>query len=45
VTTPQMLTDMRMEHMILAETATYHSTLIAYCDTGGWRVEIRKVNK
>jgi hypothetical protein len=31
--------------MTLVETATYHSTLIAYFDTGGWRVEIREVNK
>ena len=45
VTTPQMLTDMQSEHMILVETAMYHSTLIAYFDTGWWRVEIREVNK
>ena len=44
-TTPQMLTDMQREHMKLVQAVVFHSTPIAHFDTGGWRVEIRKVNK
>jgi 4-amino-4-deoxy-L-arabinose transferase-like glycosyltransferase len=43
VTTPELLTDARENNMTLVEEVLTHSTRIAYFDTGGWRVEIRKV--
>ncbi len=45
ITTPQVLTDMQEAHLSLVRAALYHSTLLVYFDMGGWRVEIRKVNK
>jgi 4-amino-4-deoxy-L-arabinose transferase-like glycosyltransferase len=45
VTTIQMLTDAQQGQMTLVEEAIVHSTPIAHFDTGGWPVEIRKVNK
>jgi hypothetical protein len=45
VTTTQMLTDMKNQNMVLVEAALAHSTLLAHFDTGGWPIEIRKVNK
>ncbi len=45
VTTIQMLTDAQSQNMTLVEETIAHSTPIARFDTGGWPVEIRKVNK
>jgi len=45
VTTIQMLTDVRQNQMTLVGGAIDHSMVIARFDTGGWPVEIRKVNK
>lgn len=45
VITIQMLTDAQSQNMTLVEEAMAHSTPIARFDTGGWPVEIRKVNK
>lgn len=45
VTTTQMLIDLKRERWPLVEAALAHSTLIASFDTGGWRIEIRKVTK
>jgi hypothetical protein len=44
-TTPQMLVDMQTQNMKLVRSVIEHSTPITYFDTGGWRIEIRKVNK
>lgn len=44
ITTPQMLTDAQQNHMTLVEEAIVHSTVIAHFDTGGWSVDIRRVN-
>lgn len=44
VTTIQMLTDMRNQNMVLVVATIDHSTLIASFDTGGWPVQILKVN-
>jgi hypothetical protein len=45
VTTDQMVNDVPANHLLLMEQALVHSTLLAHFDTGGWPVEIRKVNK
>ena len=45
VTTPELLTDAQSNHMTLVDDVMTHSTRIAYFDTGGWRIEILKVNK
>ncbi len=45
VTTTQMLTDAQQAHLTLVEDAIMHSTPIAHFETGGWPVEIRKINK
>lgn len=45
VTTSQMLVDMQTQNMTLVKAVIDHSTLITHFDTGGWRLEIRKVNK
>jgi hypothetical protein len=44
-TTSQMLVDMQTQNMTLVKDVIDHSTPVAHFDTGGWRVEIRKVNK
>lgn len=44
VTTTQMLWDAQQAHLTLVEEAIVHSTPIAHFETGGWPVEIRKVN-
>jgi hypothetical protein len=45
VTTPQLLSDMQRENMILVADVLAHSTPIAHFDTGGWVVEVRQVQK
>lgn len=45
VTTSQMLVDMRTQNMTLVKDVIDHSTLVTHFDTGGWRIEIRKVKK
>ena len=44
-TTSQMLVDMQTQNMTLVKDVIDNSTPVAHFDTGGWRVEIRKVNK
>jgi hypothetical protein len=45
VTTIQMLTDVQESHMTLVGAAIDHSTIIAHFESGGWPIEVRKVNK
>jgi 4-amino-4-deoxy-L-arabinose transferase-like glycosyltransferase len=45
ITTIQMLTDVQNTHMTLVEGAIEHSTVIAHFDSGGWPIEIRRVDK
>jgi hypothetical protein len=45
ITTPELLTDAQNNNMTFVEEVMAHSTRIAYFDTGGWLLEIRKVNK
>ena len=45
VTTDQMLNDIQVQHMELLQEVLAHSTLIAHFDTGGWPIDIRRVNK
>ena len=43
VTTFQMLTDMKNNHMTIIADALAHCTVVAHFDTGGWPVSICKV--
>ncbi len=45
VTTPQLLLDAGRNQMTLVEQAIAHSTVMAHFDTGGWPIDVRKVNK
>ena len=45
VTTPQMLSDMHVGDLKLVTAAVQHSTVIAHFDTGGWPIDVRRVNK
>jgi hypothetical protein len=45
VTTIQMLTDVKANQMTLVEETIEHSTAIAHFDSGGWPIEVLKVNK
>ena len=45
VTTPELLSDMREQNLTLVESVVGHSTLVTFFDTGGWRIEVRQVNK
>jgi 4-amino-4-deoxy-L-arabinose transferase-like glycosyltransferase len=45
ITTIQMLSDAHDERMTLVAGAIEHSTVIAHFDTGGWSIDIRRVNK
>lgn len=44
VTTTQMLTDIRLNHMTIISDALAHCTVVAKFDTGGWPVNVCKVN-
>ncbi len=44
ITTIQMLTDVQNTHMTLVEEVIEHSTVIAHFDTGGWPVDVRRIN-
>jgi hypothetical protein len=45
ITTPQLLGDAQNNNMTLVEDALEHSTLLIHFDSGGWPIDIRKVNK
>lgn len=45
ITTPQMLSDIHTGHLTIVAAAIKHSTIIAHFDTGGWPIDVRRVNK